>query len=219
MEGRTDNALRHTQQGNGREGKGADTAPGTRRKSGQERGSRLLWGLGPSSRQQTSELAGSGQGGSPRRHRNLQPTTQQPGRQQGEQPSPSGRTRPQVAGQLGPWKVLQSPFGTFHIQVLPSAVPARRTGARGCHSIHWAERRGQQAGLSPHSPRSPSISSTQAVLASEGGRDWARTEPDTRAAPGQHTAFKPAWSGKGETGPPHPQLLAPTRAPHSSTPL
>lgn len=57
--------------------------------------------------------------------------------------SPSGRTRPQVAGQLGPWKVLQSPFGTFHIQVLPSAVPANRTGARGCHSIHWAERKAQ----------------------------------------------------------------------------
>lgn len=58
---------------------------------------------------------------------------------------PSGRTRPQVAGQLGPWKVLQSPFGTFHIQVLPSAVPANRTGARGCHSIHWSEREDQQA--------------------------------------------------------------------------
>lgn len=58
--------------------------------------------------------------------------------------SPSGRTRPQVAGQLGPWKVLQSPVGTFHIQVLPSAVPARRTGARGCHSIHWAETKAQQ---------------------------------------------------------------------------
>lgn len=58
--------------------------------------------------------------------------------------SPSGRTRPQVAGQLGPWKVLQSPFGTFHIQVLPSAVPANRTGARGCHSIHWSEREDQQ---------------------------------------------------------------------------
>lgn len=64
----------------------------------------------------------------------------------GELLSPSGRTRPQVAGQLGPWKVLQSPFGTFHIQVLPSAVPASRTGARGCHSIHWAERRVQQGG-------------------------------------------------------------------------
>lgn len=59
----------------------------------------------------------------------------------GELISPSGRTRPQVAGQLGPWKVLQSPLGTFHIHVLPSAVPASRIGARGCHSIHWTGRK------------------------------------------------------------------------------
>lgn len=64
--------------------------------------------------------------------------------------SPSGRTRPQVAGQLGPWKVLQSPLGIFHIHVLPSAVPASRIGARGCHSIHWTGRKSQQGGPSPH---------------------------------------------------------------------
>lgn len=96
-------------------------------------------------------------------------------RQTGQRPSPSGRTRPQVAGQLGPWKVLQSPFGTFHIQVLPSAVPARRTGARGCHSIHWAEGKGQQGGLSPLGARP--VSATQAVLASEGGRDGTGNSP------------------------------------------
>lgn len=43
--------------------------------------------------------------------------------------SPSGRILPHVAGHAGPWKVLQSPLGIFHIQELPSAVPARRTWA------------------------------------------------------------------------------------------
>ena len=33
-------------------------------------------------------------------------------------------------------KVLQSPEGTFHIQPVPSAVPARRTCACGCHCVH-----------------------------------------------------------------------------------
>lgn len=43
--------------------------------------------------------------------------------------SPSGKILPHVAGHAGPWKVLQSPLGIFHIQELPSAVPARRTWA------------------------------------------------------------------------------------------
>ncbi len=43
--------------------------------------------------------------------------------------SPSGRILPHVAGHAGPWKVLQSPLGIFHLQELPSAVPAKRTWA------------------------------------------------------------------------------------------
>lgn len=50
--------------------------------------------------------------------------------------SPSGRIFPLVAWQLGPWKVLHSPLGIFHIHILPSAVPASNTGAQGCHCSH-----------------------------------------------------------------------------------
>lgn len=137
--------------------------------------------------------------------------------QTGEQPSPSGRTRPQVAGQLGPWKVLQSPFGTFHIQVLPSAVPARRTGARGCHSIHWAERKGQPERPVTPAPQEPILKAPPKLsLLLRSAGTGQETEPDTPAAPGERTAFELAWSGEGETGPHSSQLLP--KAPGSRTP-
>jgi hypothetical protein len=37
----------------------------------------------------------------------------------------------------GPWNVLQSPLGIFHIQTSPSTVPSNRTLATGCHCSHW----------------------------------------------------------------------------------
>jgi hypothetical protein len=39
---------------------------------------------------------------------------------------PSGSTLPEVAGHPGPWNVLQSPLGIFHIQTSPSTVPSNR---------------------------------------------------------------------------------------------
>lgn len=148
-----------------------------------ERGRGLLWGLGPRSGRRTSELAGQDPEGAQEGEYTWSQPLYTQGRTDRELPSPSGRTRPQVAGQLGPWKVLQSPFGTFHIQVLPSAVPARRTGARGCHSIHWAERKGQQGGAChPIPPRSLSLSSPQAVLAAEVSGAWTGNGVDTLAA-------------------------------------
>lgn len=122
------------------------TVPQGRPSSGSERESCLLWSWAvsaPNSRPQS--LLTMAQEGA-RQVWNPDPTCPHSGMPL----SPSGRTRPQVAGQLGPWKVLQSPVGTFHIQVLPSAVPARRTGARGCHSIHWAETKAQKGFSSPH---------------------------------------------------------------------
>ena len=134
--------LTYTKQGNGErerkeEWKGPDTAPGI---TGEFRAGRRcceLWGPGGQHcKQQASDFAGCDPEGCSGRCISRDSASAPRKGHSREVLSPSGRTRPQVAGQLGPWKVLQSPFGTFHIQVLPSAVPANRTGARGCHSIH-----------------------------------------------------------------------------------